>query len=94
MPERQTQQCPICDEAVTPVSRYPNYVCEDCVDKAVDSEGRPVIFGNTSLLGHGCQGEYRDTGEDYDSNLCFIEGIKCKAEEAYFGGIVVQPAEN
>ena len=94
MAEREPQHCPICDESVTPMSRYPNYVCEDCVEKAVDSEGRAVLFTNTSLLGTGCKGKYRETGEAYDSTICFIEGIKCKAEEARFGGIVVQPAEH
>lgn len=94
MSERETQYCPICDETVTPSSRYRNYVCEDCTEKAVDSEGRTVTFGNTSLLGHGCQGMYKETGERYDSNICFIDGIKCKAEEAYFGGVVIQPAEH
>jgi hypothetical protein len=93
MTDHESQHCPICEEAVTPVSRYPNYVCDSCIKKAVDCNGRPVLFGNTSLLGHGCQGKYRENNEEYHSNICYIEGVKCKAEEAYMGGIVIRPVE-
>ncbi len=31
-----------------------------------------------------------DTKEAYPSHLCYIEGHKCWADEARFGGIVIQ----
>ena len=34
--------------------------------------------------------KYKDTGKIYDSNSCFIDGVRCHADEARFGGIVVQ----
>ena len=44
----------------------------------------------TIIFRHGCQGEYKDTGERYAEDTCYVKGIPCKAEEHHFGGIVVQ----
>lgn len=90
MANSETQYCPICGNEVFYSSRYPNYVCEDCEAKAVDEEGKLVYFHNTSLVGYGCQGKYKGTNNEYNHNICYIRGIECKAEEAYFGGIVIQ----
>jgi hypothetical protein len=38
----------------------------------------------------GFVAQYQDTGEERHSHVCFIDGIKCWADEARFGGIVVQ----
>ncbi|EOZ96159.1 ADP-ribosylation/Crystallin J1 [Indibacter alkaliphilus LW1] len=84
------QTCPICKNEVSFSSRYPRYVCLDCTPRATDKEGRKVDFFNTSFTGHGCAGEYCDTQEPYDSNICYIDGVPCYAEEAHFGGIVVR----
>jgi hypothetical protein len=35
---------------------------------------------------------YVENGEPYLSNECYIDGFRCLAEEARFGGIVVQTA--
>ena len=91
MEESEKQHCPICSNEVIPMSRYSNYICDKCIKEATDGEGRKVVFGNTNVLGHGCQGKYRATDEEYETNICFIKGMKCKAQEAYFGGIVIQP---
>lgn len=32
-----------------------------------------------------------DTKEEYPSHICYIEGVECWADEARFGGIVIQP---
>ena len=45
---------------------------------------------STVISGQGCQGEYKDTGERYDGDTCFVNGIPFKAEEHHFGGIVVE----
>jgi hypothetical protein len=33
---------------------------------------------------------YADTGEAYASHVCYIDGVACYADEARFGGIVIQ----
>lgn len=65
-------------------------VCHECSHKTTDEKGNPVHYNNTNGLGHGCEASYVDKGEKYECDICYIKGIKCKAEEGYFGGIVVQ----
>ncbi|WP_293337254.1 hypothetical protein [Microcoleus sp. CAWBG58] len=31
-----------------------------------------------------------DTQEEYPSQLCYIEGVKCWAEEGRYGGIAIE----
>jgi hypothetical protein len=90
MIEEEKQQCPICKAEVKKSTRYPKYICEECTLKVTDKDGRSVYFANTTLLGFGCQGHYRDKNEIYNSHFCFVNGILCVAEEARFGGIVIQ----
>jgi hypothetical protein len=85
------QVCPVCGVPVTPMPRYPRYVCATCAAKAVTSDGRPLRFFNLSLSG-GFGAEYADSGEPYDGSTCYIDGVKCFADEARFGGIVIQAA--
>ena len=81
--------CPICNVELTPYSRYPNYVCGLCKSKATNKDGKPLSFSNIDLSG-GFRARYRDNGEIYDSHICYITGIMCYADEARFGGIVVE----
>ena len=69
--------------------RYPKYVCPECAEKTCDGAGRRVAFQNLDFAG-GCGGFYPDTKEKYPSQDCYIDGIPCYADEARFGGIVVQ----
>lgn len=69
--------------------RYPKYVCPECAEKTCDAAGRRVAFQNLDFAG-GCGGFYPDTKEKYPSQDCYIDGIPCYADEARFGGIVVQ----
>jgi hypothetical protein len=71
-------------------ARYPRYLCSNCADRAADEQGRPLTFYNKSFSG-GFMAEYADTGEERDSHLCFIGGVRCWADEAHMGGIVIQP---
>jgi hypothetical protein len=86
----QTQKCPICSTEVQFSERYPKYVCFDCEAKATDENKRPLNFNNTTMLGGGFAAEYADTGERREGHICYIDGIKCRADEARFGGIVIQ----
>lgn len=86
---KDKQFCLICGAEVLVNLRYPNYVCRSCADKASAADGSKLKFCNESLSG-GFLAFYAETNEPYDSHICFIEGIKCRADEARFGGIVVE----
>jgi len=88
--EIKKQCCPICSKDVRPSLRYANYVCSECVPKATDENGQLVGFVNEDISG-GCVGVYIGSQQLYSKTECFINGIKCKAQEARFGGIVIQP---
>jgi hypothetical protein len=83
------QQCPICLSAVPPYERYPRHVCGSCAGKAMSADGRPLQFGNVDI-GGGFDAVYADTREPYQSHRCLIDGIECFADEARFGGIVIE----
>lgn len=87
--DRTSQPCPICGTGQRPNPRYPRYLCSECAAEASDESGRQLQFGNTSMSG-GFQAFYVDTGEVRESHVCFIRGVRCWADEARFGGIVIQ----
>jgi len=86
------QNCPICKAEVKPNPRYPRYVCRACYAKASSADGRQIEFFNTHMSG-GYTANFVDSQEHYASHECFIDGIRCYADEARFGGIVIQPVE-
>jgi len=92
MSAEDRQFCPLCGAEVPQVARYPRYVCPNCADKAQDENDRPLEFHNVSFSG-GFVARYADTGEERESHVCSIEGVRCWADEARFGGIVIQVEE-
>ncbi|MEG5060454.1 hypothetical protein QUB60_13690 [Microcoleus sp. A2-C5] len=46
-------------------------------------------FYNVDMSG-GFLARFADTKEEYPSHLCYIEGVKCWAEEGKFGGIAIE----
>ena len=52
-----------------------------------------MTFSNADLSG-GYLARYGDTGEEYGGHECFVDGILCRADEAYLGGIVVEAVTN
>jgi predicted RNA-binding Zn-ribbon protein involved in translation (DUF1610 family) len=82
-------RCPLCGKELQPVDRYPRYVCPDCGAKACSRDDRPLAFFNLGLSG-GYGARYADDGSPYDSHDCFIDGHPCRADEARFGGIVIE----
>ncbi len=85
-----TQPCPICAKLVKPDPRYPRYLCSACAAKAISRDGRPLKFSNEDASG-GFIAVYADTDEPYDhGHECFVNGVKCYADEARFGGIVIE----
>lgn len=89
MHDSNTHLCPLCHTALKAIARYPNNVCSNCAARGTDKEGRLMAFGNVDMTG-GYIAKYRDTGEVYERHGCYIEGIKCYANEAKFGGIVIE----
>ena len=89
------QFCSNCKKETGFSQRYPKSICRDCYIDLTSLEGRKVAFFNTEAIGYGCQGYYSDTKqkEKYDSSSCFINGKEFFAEEARFGGIVIQLKE-
>lgn len=84
-----THFCPICQQQMIFTPRYPNAVCSRCKSKTTDKSGRNVSFRNIDLSG-GCEGYYIETLELYDSHECYVGGTQCRADEARFGGIVIE----
>jgi hypothetical protein len=71
-------------------------VCRDCQHESppVDGQGNPIDFFNVDASGGFLSitiidGE-RVRGEEH---VCYIKGVKCHANEARFGGIVISPAQ-
>jgi hypothetical protein len=52
------------------------------------------VFYNDPEVFPGIVGRYADSGEAYESQTCFIEGVACYASEARFGGVVIQLLES
>ena len=87
--------CSICknskssDSSESSESEY--RVCYKCVDKALDRNGNPVKFSNIDVFGgfksiHYINNKYVENND----HICYINGIKCIADEARFGGIIVR----
>ena len=72
-----------------PQRRFPEGAGCACAAKAASADGRPLRLENESLSG-GLQGSYADDGRPYESPECYIGGVRCRAEEARFGGVVIQ----
>jgi predicted amidophosphoribosyltransferase len=84
-------QCPLCSQPVEYWERYPGLLCEQCSKKTTDKHGKLVSFHNESISG-GCLGVYQDNEEPYENEYCYVDGVKCIADEHRFGGIVIQVA--
>ncbi|MEH2317483.1 hypothetical protein [Nostoc sp.] len=81
--------CPICSTPTRYFARYPRAVCNNCYSKACDAQGRKLSFFNTSMSG-GFEAIVTETKEKYESHICYIDAVKCRAESARFGGIVIE----
>ncbi len=86
--------CPVCGREQPVVRRYPDYLCSACVSRARSADGRPLAFYNISFSG-GFVAKYADTDELADeptiTHLTYVDGVRCWADEAHLGGIVLRP---
>jgi hypothetical protein len=64
------------------------------VGRATTADGRALYFTNTSMSG-GFAAWYAETKELCDevsvTHVVYVDGVRCWADEARCGGIVVQP---
>lgn len=92
---RPVQACPLCGTRVRPDERYPDHLCAWCSAEVTDERGRAVRLYNTSF-GGGYTGQYDDGSTASRAVLdgrVWIDGVEYRAQEARFGGIVVQPQQ-
>lgn len=83
--------CQICSKNMNSVlGRYlKNIVCNRCVLQAVDEMSNQVVFSNESIGGGIIRTITKNNCIETDnSSICYIKGIKCKATEGKYGGIV------
>jgi hypothetical protein len=85
--------CPICSSETMFSQRYPLAVCHKCSNKTATINGDSMSYYNTSPFG-GFEGINEKTKIKTTDSLCYIDGHKCYAQEARFGGIVVQLIKN
>ena len=86
--------CPICGRVEDHVSaRYNNCVCATCQDQypALTAMGEVLTFSNVDWTG-GFVSYIRGVRTPSPQHRCYIRGIPCYADEARFGGIVIQAA--
>ncbi len=84
------QLCQICHSNIPYTERYPNSVCEKCASKAKSKKNQQLTFHSTHLNG-GFYAEYTESKKPYEEvNICYIDDIKCWADENRFGGIVIE----
>jgi hypothetical protein len=84
-----TLHCPVCGNEKHENKRYPLYVCAACSAKIEDESGRRLTITNTNT-GDGIIIAYADTGEERKSRECLVQGVRCYARQAHFGGVVIQ----
>ena len=94
------QFCPICFSETRFQSRYPKYICRECnTDKKRSFQGEKVSFSNLGFSGGIKVSFYDDLGnllKEEDEHHIYefkLENYLCIAEEARFGGIVIQLKE-
>ena len=94
MNQEHTQICPICGEDTPEMGRYPNYVCDTCINthETLTADNKRIQFSNINPFG-GFQSKIEGDENYGNQHECFINGIKCHADEARFGGIVIQTVE-
>jgi uncharacterized Zn ribbon protein len=86
----QNKSCPICDKNMIYYDRYPKMVCHECSENTLTHDGENIKFYNKDHTGGFISIVNDVKGEMHD---CYINNRKCYADEARFGGIVVQLSE-
>jgi len=82
--------CPICKEPEKMLLRYQNMVCSNCLQTGIwanKEQTQQIQFTNnelnggfSSIINNNC----------IKQHTCYIRGKECYADEAKFGGIIIQ----
>ena len=86
-------KCPLCFEIMNYyTSRYPKMICSNCADSDItDNFGNKVTFVNIDIYGGFISlHKIDDKVVKKEEHICWIKNTKCYANEARFGGIVIQ----
>ena len=71
--------CSICDKDLNPfMEHFKGHVCKECMLAATDDDGRPIKFCADNK--GGIVARYADDDEVYESEICYVHGIKCRVE--------------
>ena len=89
-------KCPLCLGIMTYyLDRYPKMICHKCANgdngKIIDNFGNDVSFSNIDIYG-GFASHHKINNEIVykTDHICWINTVKCYANEMRFGGIVIQ----
>jgi len=82
----EKKPCPICNDSMVYMQRYPTRVCLECMNKTVTKDGDNIDFFN-----EGPEGGFYSiiNNEKGDIHECYVDGKLCHAQEGRFGGIIV-----
>lgn len=94
--EANKHYCPICGTQKRYDPRYPKAICRACCSKPAY-----LVNGEALELHNHASGKLRVLFKDAEGSIiredvskleceCFIDNVLCVAEEARFGGIVIQ----
>ena len=86
-------KCLICsNEKSFHIERYPRMICNECTNSEYkDVDGNTVYFENEDIYGGFISiHTINSIKVKKTDHICFVNGIKCYADEARFGGIVIQ----
>ena len=86
---------PVCDQPLENFNpRYPKAICEECSKNLKDDEGFNVSYFNSEMFGGFMSvHDVNRTKVEKQDQTCYCNVIKCYAEEARMGGIVIQTVE-
>jgi hypothetical protein len=94
------QWCANCYKEVYYQGRYPKYICRDCASKEIlDKDGNLLNFSNLGFTGgfkiirKNRDGQIIEQDDTQQFCNCIIDGKEFFAQEARFGGIVIQRKE-
>jgi len=84
--ENKNKDCPICGTNMLNFARYPNSICSECCDQTVTEKNDKIEFYNDDHTGGFISVVNNVKGSIHE---CYVNNIKCYADEARFGGIVI-----
>lgn len=86
-----TRPCPCCKKLTEICHRHPKYICRECVNTypILNKDGEEVVFSNIDWTG-GFVSRVKNSTVCQEDHICYINGIKCWADEYRFGGIVIE----